>query len=60
MESEKIELCKSLIEWFKVLNLSAPHSNPTELSDGVALAQALAQIAPETFTGNFLQILCVQ
>lgn len=56
MESEKIELCKSLIEWFKVLNLSAPHSNPTELSDGVALAQALAQIAPETFTGNFLQI----
>ncbi|CAD7078856.1 unnamed protein product [Hermetia illucens] len=54
MESEKIELCKSLIEWFKVLNLSAPHSNPTELSDGVALAQALAQIAPETFTESWL------
>ncbi|XP_067621862.1 protein hook isoform X2 [Eurosta solidaginis] len=48
---ERGDMCQSLIEWFNTLNLSAPHSNLEELSDGVALAQALNQFAPDVFTG---------
>ncbi|XP_030242699.1 protein hook isoform X2 [Drosophila navojoa] len=44
----------SLLEWFKTLNLNAPHANAEELSDGVALAQALNQFAPESFTNSWL------
>ncbi|XP_055917517.1 protein hook [Eupeodes corollae] len=54
MEGEKIEMCKSLIEWFKTLNLKAPHSNAEQLSDGVALAQALNQFSPDSFTESWL------
>lgn len=52
MDSEKLNLYASLIQWFKILNLTAPHSNALELSDGFAMAQALNQIAQETFTGK--------
>ncbi|KAM7354675.1 hook microtubule tethering protein [Cochliomyia hominivorax] len=48
------EMCQSLIEWFQTLNLTAPHSSNEELSDGVALAQALNQFAPESFTDIWL------
>lgn len=48
------EMCQSLIEWFQTLNLAALHSNKEELSDGVALAQALNQFAPESFTDIWL------
>lgn len=51
MESEKLAMCESLIKWFKMLNLTAPHSNVKELSDGVALAQALHQISSDSFDG---------
>ncbi|XP_055840212.1 protein hook [Episyrphus balteatus] len=54
MEGEKIEMCKSLIEWFKTLNLKAPHSNAEQLSDGVALAQSLNQFSPESFPESWL------
>lgn len=54
MEGEKIEMCKSLIEWFKTLNLKAPHSNAEQLSDGEALAQALNQFSPDSFTDSWL------
>lgn len=54
MESGKLAMCESLINWFKMLNLTAPHSNVMELSDGVALAQALHQIASDSFDGNKL------
>lgn len=47
----KHEMCNSLIQWFKVLQLQSPHSTAVELSDGVAMAQALNQIDPDTFTG---------
>lgn len=40
--------------WLHTLNLSAPHSLPQETSDGVAVAQALNQIAPEWFTSSWL------
>lgn len=45
---------QSLIEWFKTLNLVAPHANAEELSDGVALAEALHQFSPESFTDMWL------
>ncbi|CAD6997163.1 protein hook [Ceratitis capitata] len=51
---ERGDMCQSLIEWFKTLNLTAPHSNLEELSDGVALAQALNQFAPDVFTNLWL------
>lgn len=35
-----------------MLNLTAPHSNVKELSDGVALSQALHQIASDSFNGE--------
>lgn len=54
MESGKLEMCESLIKWFKMLNLTAPHSNVNELSDGVALAQALHQISSDSFDGEKL------
>ena len=56
MDTDQGEMCKSLIQWFQTLNLKAPHSNPEELSDGVALAQALNLFAPESFTGLLFSI----
>lgn len=53
MENNKFNLCASLIKWLQILNLEAASSTSKELSDGVAMAQALNLIAPETFTGNF-------
>lgn len=54
MDNEKLNLYDSLLQWFKILNLSAPHSNASDLSDGVAVAEALHQIASETFTELWL------
>lgn len=53
MENNKFNLCASLIKWLQILKLEAASSTPKELSDGVAMAQALNLISPETFTGNF-------
>lgn len=39
-----------LIKWLGTFDLQAPHSSAEEISDGVALAEALAKIAPEWFT----------
>ncbi|XP_037303195.1 protein hook-like [Manduca sexta] len=50
MEGNGAVLCDNLIKWLQTLNLKAKHGNPSELSDGVALAEALTQIAPEYFT----------
>lgn len=52
MDKKNKEMSESLIQWFQGLNLQSPHSNTLELSDGVAMAQALNQIAPDTFTGR--------
>lgn len=40
----------SLIKWLDTFELQAPHSSAEDISDGVAMAEALAQIAPEWFT----------
>lgn len=52
--ARKKQMCSSLIQWFQTLQLQAPHNTALELSDGVAMAQALHQIAPETFTAGWL------
>ncbi|XP_050084380.1 protein hook [Anopheles aquasalis] len=54
MESDKMEIYETLIRWLSELNLSAPHETVQELCDGVALAQALNQIAPEVFSDGWL------
>ncbi|BFY99275.1 hypothetical protein BsWGS_02315 [Bradybaena similaris] len=51
---EREQICYSLITWLKTLSLDAPHSTPAELSDGVAVAQALCSIAPSFFTQTWL------
>ncbi|EDW90360.1 protein hook [Drosophila yakuba] len=54
MSAPKNEMYYSLLEWFKTLNLNAPHADAESLADGVALAQALNQFAPESFTDAWL------
>ncbi|XP_005182766.1 protein hook [Musca domestica] len=54
------DMCQSLMEWFKTLNLPAPHETAEELSDGVAMAQALNQFAPESFTDTWLSKIKVE
>lgn len=51
MSSEKLEMCNTLIKWFHKLDIDAPHETASDLSDGVAMAKALKQIAPDVFTG---------
>ncbi|OWR54762.1 hook protein [Danaus plexippus plexippus] len=53
MEANSVILCDNLIKWLQTLNLNAKHATPSELSDGVAIAEALTQIAPEYFTSNW-------
>ena len=43
----------SLIKWLDTFELESTHSTPEEISDGVALAEALSQIAPEWFTAGW-------
>lgn len=40
----------NLIKWLDTFDLQVPHSSVEDISDGVALAHVLAQIAPEWFT----------
>ncbi|XP_011310305.1 protein Hook homolog 3 [Fopius arisanus] len=41
---------ESLRKWLDTFDLVVPHGSSKDISDGVALAEALAQIAPEWFT----------
>ncbi|CAL1545552.1 unnamed protein product [Lymnaea stagnalis] len=51
---EREQICYSLITWLETFSVDAPHSSPSELSDGVAIAQALSIIAPHFFTQSWL------
>lgn len=48
------EICQSLIKWFQTLHLKAAHATVEDLSDGLALAEALHQFVPDFFTGNLI------
>ncbi|XP_016838920.1 protein Hook homolog 3 [Nasonia vitripennis] len=43
----------SLIKWLDTFELRAAHSTAEDISNGVALAEALSQIAPEWFTASW-------
>ncbi|XP_050438747.1 protein Hook homolog 3-like [Adelges cooleyi] len=43
------DLCNVLLKWLQTLSLKAPHRTLHDISDGVAMAEALNQIAPECF-----------
>lgn len=45
---------QSLLKWLQTLNLSASYANAEDLSNGVALAQALNLFAPDFFTDLWL------
>lgn len=51
------EVCKSLIKWLQTL---VPNKSETvvEISDGVAMLQALVQIAPEHFSRLEPKVKC--
>uniref|UniRef100_A0A2R5L4R5 Protein hook n=1 Tax=Ornithodoros turicata TaxID=34597 RepID=A0A2R5L4R5_9ACAR len=44
----------SLISWLQTFSVSAPHKTVDQLSDGVALAQALNEIDPDYFNAAWL------
>jgi len=55
-ESEKI--CDNLIKWLGTFpGIEAPHYTVRDLSDGVAIAEVLAQIAPEWFDPDWMSKL---
>lgn len=49
------ELCQHLIEWLNTFEgLEGRHSSVSDLTDGVAMAEALTQIAPEWFDADWI------
>uniref|UniRef100_A0A0K8SQC9 Protein hook n=3 Tax=Lygus hesperus TaxID=30085 RepID=A0A0K8SQC9_LYGHE len=50
----KLELCQILTKWLTTFQVDAKFATVKDLSDGVAIAQALHEIAPEWFTSNWL------
>lgn len=59
METSRAEMCKSLNDWFTVFyNENCVSQSQREkyylndLTDGVAMALALKQLAPDYFTGE--------
>lgn len=49
-DQQQQQQLSNLIKWLDTFDLQAPHSSAEDISDGVALAETLAQIAPEWFT----------
>lgn len=53
MEASKLEMCKSLVEWFTVVTgIDLASDGEPDLSDGVVMARALHKFSPDFFTGN--------
>lgn len=52
MDPEEMEFT-SLVGWLKTFSLQSEASTPAELSDGLALSEALFQIEPEVFTPSW-------
>ncbi|XP_046407312.1 protein Hook homolog 3 isoform X2 [Ischnura elegans] len=46
--------CVSLIKWLQTFEVDASHTTAEEISDGVAMAQALNQIDPEWFHSQWM------
>ncbi|KAL4135120.1 hypothetical protein QTP88_006769 [Uroleucon formosanum] len=50
---ENKDLCNVLLKWLQTLQLKTPHRTLYDITDGVALAEALNQISPECFDENW-------
>lgn len=50
---ENKDLCNVLLKWLQTLHLKTPHRTLYDITDGVALAEALNQISPECFDDNW-------
>ncbi|XP_050531116.1 protein Hook homolog 3-like isoform X2 [Daktulosphaira vitifoliae] len=50
---EKKDLCNVLLKWLQTFSLKGAHRTLHDISDGVAMAEALNQIAPECFDENW-------
>ncbi|KAK3753183.1 hypothetical protein RRG08_024457 [Elysia crispata] len=55
--NEREQICHSLITWLHTFSPAAPHETPEDLCDGVAIAQALSDIAPAYFTPSWLSTI---
>ncbi|XP_069127500.1 protein Hook homolog 3-like isoform X2 [Argopecten irradians] len=51
---DRDEVCSSLITWMQTFGISGPCQSPDDLSDGVAMAQVLHQIAPHFFNETWM------
>ncbi|XP_060560473.1 protein Hook homolog 3-like isoform X3 [Ruditapes philippinarum] len=51
---DKETLYESLSLWLDTFNLDSPHQSPEQLSDGIAMAKVLHQIAPDYFNEGWL------
>nr|ARR97151.1 protein Hook-like protein 3-like [Haliotis discus discus] len=51
---DRDKLCTSLITWLKTFNIDVPCSTADELSNGIAMAQVLHQIAPDYFSDSWM------
>ncbi|XP_064625842.1 protein Hook homolog 3-like [Lineus longissimus] len=51
---DKEVLCESLVTWLKTFSVEAPNSTIEDISDGVAMAQVLNQIAPDFFDQSWM------
>jgi hypothetical protein len=45
--------CEVLLHWLSDFNLSAPHASLSDLASGEAIAEALCQIDPDFFSGDW-------
>lgn len=51
---DRDEVCSSLITWMQTFGVSGPCRSADDLSDGVAMAQVLHQIAPDFFNEGWI------
>jgi len=54
IKMDRENLCTSLLTWMQTFNLPSSPSNVEDLRDGVAMAQALHQIAPHFFSDSWM------
>lgn len=53
MDANRKEMCKSLLDWFNVLNADGNQTQQlNDLTNGVAIARAMHRLAPDFFTGK--------
>ncbi|KAK6181515.1 hypothetical protein SNE40_009352 [Patella caerulea] len=57
---DRAQLCLSLIKWLNTFKVTVPNQTVEDLSDGIAVAQALREIAPDYFNDAWFKKLKVE